>query len=87
MKNLLVGVTLAFILIACEGNSDPVGDFAIDKKEMDKTRAKIDSLPALIKKDYLKSDSLIHNETKKEIDLLKKEIAALKDEIKTLRKK
>lgn len=88
MKNTLICILLALVIIACEGNSDPgVDNYGVDAKEMDKTRAKIDSLPSAIKKDYLKSDSLIHYDLKKEIAILKKEIADLREEIRSSKKR
>jgi hypothetical protein len=83
IKNSLMGIMIAVIFIACEGKSDPMVDnYGLDQKEMDKTRAKIDSMPSAIRRDYLKSDSLIHQDLKKEIMELKKEIASLKEELK-----
>lgn len=86
MKNTLVLLLICVALLACEGNSDPFDDNGIDHTSLDKTRAKIDSLPSVIRKDYLKSDSLFQSEAKKEISLLKEEIEELKEEIKKLKK-
>ncbi|HWZ21663.1 MAG TPA: hypothetical protein VNW06_03365 [Cytophagaceae bacterium] len=83
MKNALICIMLGVAMVACEGNADPgVDNYGIDAKEMAKTRASIDSLPEAIKKDYLKSDSLIHYDMKKEIEVLRKEVADLRAELK-----
>jgi hypothetical protein len=88
MKKILSCILLAVALAACEGNADPFDDtYGISAEEMQKTVKKIDELPAEIKKDYLKSDSIIHNQMKKEIDLLKSEIKALKEEIQAIKKR
>lgn len=87
MKNSLIIIAIAFTLIACEGNTDPADDNGIDASEIAKTRAEIDSLPSVIKKDYLKSDSIFNLEAKKEIQLLRDEVAKLREEIKTLKKR
>ena len=88
IKTSFLAVMTALILFSCEGDSsDPMTDnYGLDEKEMNRTRAKIDSMPSAIRKDYLKSDSLIHQDLKKEIAELKQEIALLKEEIRAKRR-
>ncbi len=85
MKNYLIASILIFIMIACERNSS-VNNNTFDQRDIDKI-SKLDSLPWRIKKDYLESDSLIHKEVKREIEMLKKEISALKEELRIQKNK
>lgn len=87
IKVALLTIIVVLSLISCEGHSDPADDNGIDKKELDNTRSRIDSLPSSIKKDYIRSDSALHYKVKKDIEVLRAEILVLKEEIKKLKSK